>query len=109
MFLTKQEKDCLTLFQNKLSQELTGDVVELRLFGSRVTGQSDENSDIDVLVLVQSKNTRIKNRIWDIAAEIQIDHDVEIAPLVMTPAEYQGLIRRERLLALNIEREGIAL
>ena len=109
LFLTQQEKKCLQLFKDQVIQKVGDSSIQFMIFGSRVKGHSNEASDIDVLVLVSQKNTSIKNMIWDIAAEIQMDHEIEIAPLVMTAKEYKDLLRRERLLALDIQRDGVAL
>ncbi len=108
-YLSDQEKKCVRLFKKRVVNALGKIRVEFRLFGSRVHGRSHEDSDVDVLTLVSQKDTRIKNAIWDIAAEIQMDEEIVISPLVMTFEEFDSLLRRERLLALNIQREGVPL
>jgi hypothetical protein len=40
---------------------------------------------------------------------VGLEHSVDLAPLVLEEQQLQELKRRERLLALDIEREGIAL
>lgn len=107
--LSEQEKSCLRLFKEKVMKAIGDNKAEFRLFGSRARGRSHENSDIDVLTLVSEKNTRIKNAIWDIAAEIQMDEGIAISALIMTIDEFASLLKRERLIALNIQREGIPL
>lgn len=108
-YLSEQEKNCLSLFKRRVLAALEGHTVEFKIFGSRARGQSDENSDIDVLTLVSKKNTQIKTTIRDIAAEIQMDEDIAISPLIMTFEEFASLLKRERLLAMTIQREGIPL
>lgn len=108
-YLSEQEKRCLKLFRERVTKVLGSVVVQFRLFGSRARGESREDSDIDVLTLVTEKNTQIKNTVWDIAADIQMSQDIAISPLIMTVDEFASLLKRERLIALTIEREGICL
>lgn len=107
--LTDLEKRCLEDFKRQVSSSLGDLVVEHRLFGSRARGEGDEDSDLDVLVLTRRIDVPIKNAVWDIANDILLQHDVNISPLVMTADNYRLLVSRERLLALDIEREGVLL
>lgn len=109
--LSEQEKKCLKLFKERVCKFLVGHKkkVTFRLYGSRVHGPSHEDSDIDVLTLVPYKDALVKNTIWDIAADIQMEHEISISPLIMTFEEFNSLLHRERLLAVTIQNEGIPL
>jgi hypothetical protein len=47
--------------------------------------------------------------VYDLAFDVGLEHSVNLAPLVLEEQQFQELKRRERLLALDIEREGIPL
>ena len=60
---TETEQQGLEGFKAAL-QSLRGEnLVSLRLFGSRARGDASEDSDIDVLVVVQKKDRKLCRRI----------------------------------------------
>jgi len=52
--LTKKEKEALKEFKRKIIQKFSKEVLELKLFGSKVRGDSRKDSDIDVLIVLKS-------------------------------------------------------
>lgn len=107
--LSELEKRSLDLFISRVRSALKANVVSMRLFGSRARGKGLEDSDIDILVLLKKVDVRIKNSIWDTANDIFLDTWINISPLVMTKDAFQKLADRERLIAKNIEKDGISL
>ena len=107
--LSAQEEKALALFKKELGQICASSEWELRLFGARARGEGDEESDLDCLVVVKNLDEKTKVRIWDAAYEVFTVTEVLISPLVLSEQQYQGLKKRERLIALDIEREGIRL
>ena len=85
-------------------------LVKTVLFGSFARGEVHEESDVDVLVMVDPREPRDGHRAVDDAVSVMLRHpDVVISPLVMTPAELDELRRRELRLASEIDAQGIAL
>jgi predicted nucleotidyltransferase len=85
-------------------------VDSLSLFGSKARGDSDAESDIDLLVLTSRPLTRDeKHRLIDVLFDVGLARDVVFSPLVVPAADwwegiYQALpIRRE------VDEQGIAL
>lgn len=107
--LSELERRSLDLFAERVRFLLKDNFVSMRMFGSRARGGGTEESDIDVLVLLKNTDARIKNSVWDIAHDIFLDAWINISPLVMTEAAFKGLSDRERLIAKNIEKDGIPL
>ena len=81
----------------------------LYLFGSRARSEGDEDSDLDVLVLLDNYEEEKKKKIWDAAYQTFGSSDILISPMVLSRSYYEDLKRRERLIAMTIEKEGIAL
>jgi predicted nucleotidyltransferase len=80
------------------------------LFGSYARGRAHEDSDVDVLVLVSRREPDDGRRAVDAAVAVMLERpDVVLSTLVMTPDELALLRARERRLALEIDRDGIAL
>lgn len=59
--------------------------------------------------MTTTMSRRIKEAIWDIANDLFLETDVLLSPLVLSQAEFQTLLNRERRLALDIQREGIPI
>lgn len=108
-FLTPQERKAVRLFSETLAKIFGERVMLLKLFGSSVRGERGEESDIDILVLIDGLTDVEKRRVWDEGTLINIDCDALLSPLVMRPEELQKLRDRERRIALDIDREGIEL
>lgn len=82
---------------------------ELRLFGSYARGEAHEDSDVDVLVLVDGLTDLEIGVVATEAAYTMIDTGVPISPLPMSTERLEQLRRGERLLAKDLDTEGIPL
>ncbi|MBI2894244.1 MAG: nucleotidyltransferase domain-containing protein [Deltaproteobacteria bacterium] len=99
---------------SELKQELMGTfgarLVRLVLFGSYARGIVHPESDVDVLVVVSQREPKDGHRAADGAAAVMLRRpDVVLSPLVLSAAELDELRARERLLAREIDRDGIDL
>jgi predicted nucleotidyltransferase len=82
---------------------------EARLFGSRARGQGHEHSDIDIALIVSPSGRARRRDLYDLAFDVGFAHGVEIAPLVLEERQFQHLRERERLIARDIDGDGIRL
>jgi uncharacterized protein len=82
---------------------------ELVLFGSVARGEAHEESDVDVAIIVDEITSAETREITDATGDVMTQHGVLIAPLVMSSARMLELRSRERLLAKELARDGIAL
>lgn len=84
-------------------------VRELTLFGSRARGEGDEDSDVDVLVAIDEVTSVEARHIAHFCGDLLTEHDVIVSPLVLSTARLEELRRRERLIAREIQRDGVQL
>ena len=97
--LKKLKKDLKAALGEKI-----GDLI---LFGSYSRGDNTEYSDIDLLILVNSRLTRDETRkVDDLIADYSLEHDVVISGLVYPIETYQ---RFNTPFLLNIKEEGIVV
>jgi hypothetical protein len=82
---------------------------ELRLFGSYSRDEAHEDSDVDVLVLVEGLTDREIGIVANEAVYTMIDTGVPVSPLPMSTDRLEQLRRGERLLARDLDTEGIPL
>lgn len=107
--LTPQEERAVQAFKKRVLDFLGPQVVSFSLFGSRARGEGDEESDVDILVLLKEAPTKTRGHIFEIAADILVEYEIDISPLVMGQKQFEEMKKRERLLPQEIERDGIPL
>ena len=84
----------------------------VRLFGSRARGDADVESDADVCVVVDGLTEGERNIAVDLAHDAWRRTGCRspfVSPLVWSTSELEACRRRQRRIALDIDREGIAL
>lgn len=107
--LTPTEEKAVSSFVERVRRELGASCRRAVLFGSRARGAGREESDIDILVLLDDVTIERKHAVWDIACDILLETEIDISPLVMSEKRFEELREHERLIARNIDQEGIPL
>lgn len=62
------------------------------VYGSYARGDYKENSDVDVMVLVDFPEQEIKkteNQVYDIAFDIEMNTGIDISPIIKSEAQYE--------------------
>ena len=107
--LTPTEQHALQRFKAVIEPLLADNLVSLRLFGSRARGEGTEESDLDVLVVLQEKNRALCRRVVAEALEIDLAYDTNLAPTILSVEEYQLNRGCHTPFYQNAEREGVSL
>ena len=81
---------------------------EVRLFGSYARNQFDDESDVDVLVLTDPIADEEHDSALSALVRLSIG-GIHLSPLFLTAAELDKLRAWEKLLARDIDREGITV
>jgi len=85
-------------------------VRRLTLYGSAARGDWAAESDIDVLVLLDDVADADQSWLAGTAFRLGVlDNGVVLQPLCMPERDFARMKARERLFALSVEQEGIAL
>lgn len=107
--LDARETALVQELRRRLEELLGPRLLGLTVFGSRARGTARPNSDLDVLVLLDSHCSELRRAIHHAADDVSLgfDYSPPVAPLVMARPEFDLLVERERRLALDILREGI--
>lgn len=99
--LTPEERDWVRTFRDSVRERYGERIRDLRIFGSRVRGDTHEESDIDLLVLVDGLDAETERAIWSMAWKISprlqahvIDFDGYHAPISRASGFYKE-IRKE--------------
>ncbi len=108
-YLNKTERKVISSFVKELRDKLGNEIVTIRLFGSKVKGDFQEDSDIDIFILVKKKTAEIEDTI----AEIEVDYDIKyglfLSPVLYSLFEYKKNKELGSFFFENVEKEGIIL
>jgi len=106
--LSKKEERALNKLIAELRASWPGTI--FKLFGSKAIGKFDEESDVDILILLPCHvSKKIREQIIDIIFEINLKFGSNISPLIMSEKEWDsGFIP---LLPIHqyVEEEGVVL
>ena len=81
------------------------------VYGSYARGNYQDNSDVDVMVLVKLPEIEIKkleNDVYDIAFEIEMDTGIDISPIIKNEAQYEYWVDVLPFYR-NIREEGVVV
>jgi predicted nucleotidyltransferase len=107
--LTSREKAALSEFITKLRDEYADKVILVVLFGSKARGDFDEESDLDVLVVVESDGWRFHREISFMGSRASLEYDVNISPKALTQAHYRNLQELRTPFFESVQAEGVEL
>ncbi len=81
------------------------------LFGSYARGDYNGDSDIDIMILLDISETEVKrygDSLSDMTYDFNMEHDLDIEPLVHTVALFQKWEKNYPFFS-NIKKEGVTL
>jgi predicted nucleotidyltransferase len=107
--LNEKEKSALKKFRAAVEKAMAGNLVELKLFGSRARGDARQDSDIDVLVITATGDWHMSDVIYSIATDILLEDEVCISPKVINKRDYDHLCEMGTPFIKNVIREGITI
>jgi predicted nucleotidyltransferase len=102
--LTREERQAVEVFVQALHQHYPERIREVILFGSKARGESHPDSDIDILILVDTDDWRFSHAISRLAARVSLDRDVLLGPHVIAESRW-----RHSTLRSTVSAEGISL
>ncbi|QTA83295.1 Nucleotidyltransferase domain-containing protein [Desulfonema limicola] len=104
--MDKQTNEILIELKNKILQKYN--LKEMRLFGSRVRGESDAHSDIDIFVRISDVSKTTEEDIFDLAYETELKHGCLIDIFVFDDKALSGIHFRPPVYQ-KIMQEGLII
>lgn len=102
--LKKNEEMAIGVLKEELSKRFN--VIDMRVFGSKVRGEDTPESDIDVMIELDECNSDIKSEIYDIVFEINLENDTFISTTIFSKKEIEDGPMSESPIYKAILREG---
>ncbi len=109
--MNEKDKSLIVEFKSRLSSDLKAHIKQLIIFGSRVKGDASEDSDLDIVVLVDNKTLEIEKKLDDIVYQVMWDHDFRpiISLKVFGESQFYDALNKGFSFYRNVEKEGIAV
>ena len=108
-YLSKAERLAVERFGDAVKNRLGEDVVRMSVFGSKVRGDYQKASDIDVLVIVKERSLRVMDQIAEITSDLNVEYDLSISPVVFSEQEYDMNAKMASPFSLAVREEGLSL
>ncbi len=84
-------------------------ILKAILFGSIARAESNKESDVDILIVISSKDEKVKDEISMSAYEIMLKNNVVLSPIVMDENTFDWYKRNRDPFYNNICKDGIDL
>ncbi|OGL64433.1 hypothetical protein A3B21_05080 [Candidatus Uhrbacteria bacterium RIFCSPLOWO2_01_FULL_47_24] len=107
--LKSKEQKAVATFTRLLREALRDNLIEVKLFGSRVRGAARHDSDIDILVVVHQWNTTIDDTIYDLVAHTLEKLGVYLSVKVFPQEEYERLRHIPTVFFQLVSRDAIPI
>jgi predicted nucleotidyltransferase len=105
--MQERELKIVEKFKQLISKRVK--VHEVRVFGSRARGDASEDSDLDVLVVVDRLDHEIDKFISECAWEAGFPEDIVLVPMAITIDNLKNSPLRESVFIRNVYREGVGV
>ena len=107
--LDQNDRQAIQILTERLAQTLSDQILATTLFGSKARGDADPESDIDILVIIQSEDWQIVRKIRQIGARVSLEQNVLFNMHVVDRAQWAEMERAKSTYWRNVQRDGIKL
>ncbi len=105
--LSPTDQQALREFVTYLYTTIHDKVKHVALFGSKARGDSQQDSDIDVLVILSREDRDLRRKILKQAARFSLEYDVLLSPRVIGAERWEQM--QGFSLYQNVQRESADL
>lgn len=106
-YLNKVEKKAIKEFKKLLKDELREQFLFIKLFGSKARGDFHKDSDIDLIVVLEASDEKIKDKIFDKVMEILNRYEVYLSIHIYSKKEYEYLNNIPTVFMQLVQRDSI--
>jgi predicted nucleotidyltransferase len=105
--LSKREKDALADIKSEISRKYR--LCWMKLIGSKARGDFDEESDLDVVIVLDELNWEIEKDIYEICFYTGLKYDILISPIVYSDDKINNKLLQATPFYKVVEKEGLLI
>ena len=105
--LASNEQAAITEFTTQIHKLFPGRIHSVTLYGSKARGDSDAESDIDLLAVVDEESNAFRSELWRIASDISLEYNVVLSVRVYAQARWAESRRIRLPLTRSIVADGV--
>ena len=107
--LTPHEREVLAEFLSQLREQCGDHITHVWLFGSKVRGDFDEESDVDLLIVAHEGDDALRKAIGEIAYDLSLKYGVLLCEHVVSAWRFAQMRARQEFIYKNVVGEGVDL
>jgi predicted nucleotidyltransferase len=107
--LTSNDRTAVTEYIEHIREHFPDRILAVTLYGSKARGDADDESDIDLLVLVDVEDDEFRSELWAIASNVSLEYNVVVSPQVFGQERWDETRRIRMPLYRAIEADGVPL
>ena len=109
--MNEQDREIVLKFRNALSDDLLAGLRKLIIYGSRANGTAQEDSDLDLIALVETKDHECEKRMEDAAYDVMWDYDFKpiISLKVIAESKFRDALASGFSFYKHVQAEGVAV
>jgi predicted nucleotidyltransferase len=107
--LTSNDQAAVTEYIARIRSRFSDRILAVVLFGSKARGDTEAESDMDLLVLVDAESNEFRSELWRIASDVSLEHSVVLSPRVFGQARWAEARRMRLPLYRAIVEDGVSL
>jgi predicted nucleotidyltransferase len=107
----EKDRQIVQELKRRLPAEVVSHLSQLIMYGSRARGEAAEDSDLDLVALVDEKTPELEAQMEEVAYRVMWDHDFKpiISLKVFDEGRFRSAAQKGYSFYRNVEREGIEL
>ena len=108
-YLTDNEQAAIRQYASKLRARVPDRILSITLFGSKARGEASAESDLDLLVLVDSEDREFVSELWRMASDVSLEHNLVLSVRVFAESRWAESRRMRLPFYRAVQAEGVPL
>ncbi|OGB90194.1 hypothetical protein A2625_04350 [candidate division WOR-1 bacterium RIFCSPHIGHO2_01_FULL_53_15] len=105
--MNTNEEQAVKEFSEKLREKYGNRIESIRLYGSKVRGDDDRFSDIDLFILAEEKSEEMRGFVLDAAFELNLKYGVLLSTIIYDKKSFNRPVTQVTPFIRAVLREGI--
>ena len=107
--LDTKEKQAVKAFISAIKKDLKDQLIETKIFGSKVRGDCSQDSDIDILIVLTKRSKLLIDTLYEKLLDIELEYDSKISLTIFSQAEYEQNVAAHTPFIESLAHEGVTL